>query len=149
MGAGAVRPEAECGYPSTVGPLLSFLQSRVPSNELGDVLEKLFTLLPLRQQQTQVWAWLLACVLKRTLLSAPCAQSQHRPSSVFIPEYGSGIASPAAFSGPLSSVGVEDVDPALLSYLASMGHVAAIWSLLQRGDESIRMAALKFISRCA
>ena len=41
----------------------------------------------------------------------------------------------------------EAVDPALLTYLSSMGHCAAVWALLQRDDPRVRLIALRIISR--
>lgn len=112
---------SDASYSSTVGPILSFLQSRVPDIEVVDVLEKLFTLLPLRQ-------------------------AAGRGTSV-PPSYDGGSAHAAPRGAQVTPTGMEDVDPALLIYLASVGHAAGVWAVLQRNLESARLLALKFISR--
>jgi hypothetical protein len=51
-------------------------------------------------------------------------------------------------SKPIVTAAVPDsVDPSLLSYLACMGHAAAVWSLLQRDVEQLRYVGLTIISR--
>jgi hypothetical protein len=108
------------GYSGTVGPILGYLQARVPSAEALDVLEKLLTLLPLRH-------------------------SVSRGSAVFTAETVSNAASAATVRPFLT--GLDDVDPLLLQYLSQTGDAIAVWSLLQRDCEPLRLLALRFISR--
>jgi hypothetical protein len=128
-------PPGDAAYASTVGPLLTFLQSRVSTDLVVMVADVLLELLPYRRPASNV----RPASMSRGPGGGPAAAGGGlRVHTVSGTALGTGTI--------VSTEAPSDADPWLLTYLSRMGHAAAVWTLLQRDSLDARLRALYLIS---